>query len=121
MFEGKTFFGATGMPRRAMALVRTRFEDWLPEPLTVATRIVKSLTARAGIRLRDYSPQAGGLRRQPQERRADARALPRYPTGRLLQRHRSHRAQYKRRVARSGDGSHRETASRPRLPRRAGR
>jgi hypothetical protein len=24
-------------------------EDWLPEPLTVATRIVKSLTARAGM------------------------------------------------------------------------
>src|SRR5580704_6283680 len=49
MFDGNTFLGATGMPRRAMALVRTRFEDWLPEPLTVATRIVKSLTARADI------------------------------------------------------------------------
>ena len=32
-----------------MALVSTRLEDWLPEPLTVATRIVKSFTARAGI------------------------------------------------------------------------
>src|SRR5215469_11687356 len=50
MFDGKTFFGATGTPRRKMALVRTRFEDWLPEPLIVATRMVKSLTAREGIR-----------------------------------------------------------------------
>ena len=47
MFEGKTFLGATGTPSRKMALVIARFEDWLPEPLTVATRIVKSLTARA--------------------------------------------------------------------------
>src|SRR5579883_758449 len=38
------------MPIRAMALVRTRFEDWLPEPLTVATRTVKSLTTRAGMK-----------------------------------------------------------------------
>ena len=32
-----------------MALVSTRLEDWLPEPLTVATRIVKSLTARTDM------------------------------------------------------------------------
>jgi hypothetical protein len=44
MFDGKTFFGATGMPMRKMALVKTRFADWLPEPLTVAARIVKSFT-----------------------------------------------------------------------------
>src|SRR5579863_8739075 len=49
MFDGKTFFGATGMPSRATAFVSTRLEDWLPEPLTVATRIVKSFTARAGM------------------------------------------------------------------------
>src|ERR1700719_2277046 len=32
------------MPRRKIAFVRTKLDDWLPEPLTVATRIVKSLT-----------------------------------------------------------------------------
>src|SRR5579863_10388041 len=88
MFEGKTFLGATGMPSRAMALVRTRFEDWLPEPLTVATRMVKSLTLRAGM-LRDYSWRAGGLRSVPQERRGDAGSRSRRPPGRLLRRDRS--------------------------------
>jgi len=27
IFEGKTFFGATGIPKRKIAFVRTRFED----------------------------------------------------------------------------------------------
>src|SRR5438876_12275494 len=44
MFEGKTFFGATGMPMWKIALVRTRLAVWLPEPLTVAAWMVRSLT-----------------------------------------------------------------------------
>src|SRR5580704_7563348 len=51
MFEGNTFFGATGTPSRRIALVMTRFEDWLPEPLTVATRMVKSLTEREAMQI----------------------------------------------------------------------
>src|SRR5579884_1454396 len=43
IFEGKTFFGATGMPMRKIALVSTRLADWLPDPLTVAARMVRSL------------------------------------------------------------------------------
>jgi hypothetical protein len=44
IFDGKTFLGATGMPKRKIALAKTKFADWLPEPLTVAARIVRSLT-----------------------------------------------------------------------------
>src|SRR5438105_4009561 len=44
MFDGKTFFGATGMPIEKIARVSTRFADWLPDPLTVAARMVRSLT-----------------------------------------------------------------------------
>jgi hypothetical protein len=36
MLDGKTFFGATGMPMEKIARVSTRFADWLPEPFTVA-------------------------------------------------------------------------------------
>ena len=43
MFEGKTFFGATGMPILKIARVRTRLAVWLPDPLTVAAWIVRSL------------------------------------------------------------------------------
>src|SRR5438552_10208992 len=44
MFEGNTFFGATGIPMWKIALVRTRLAVWLPEPLTVAAWMVRSLT-----------------------------------------------------------------------------
>src|SRR6266568_1592328 len=44
MFEGKTFFGATEIPMWKIALVRTRLAVWLPEPLTVAAWMVRSLT-----------------------------------------------------------------------------
>ena len=44
MLEGKTFFGATGMPMWKIALVKTRLAVWLPEPLTVAAWMVRSLT-----------------------------------------------------------------------------
>ena len=43
MFDGNTFFGATGIPIRKIALVKTRFAVWLPEPLTVAAWMVRSL------------------------------------------------------------------------------
>ena len=44
MLEGKTFLGATGTPIWKIALVKTRFAVWLPEPLTVAAWMVRSLT-----------------------------------------------------------------------------
>src|SRR5258708_11597302 len=43
MWEGKTFLGATGMPIWKIARVRIRFAVWLPEPLTVAAWMVRSL------------------------------------------------------------------------------
>src|SRR4029077_29242 len=44
MLDGKTFFGATGIPMWKMARVSTRLAVWLPEPLTVAAWMVRSLT-----------------------------------------------------------------------------
>src|ERR1035437_8262519 len=43
MLEGKTFLGATGIPILKMARVTTRFAVWLPDPLTVAAWMVRSL------------------------------------------------------------------------------
>src|SRR5437660_4162127 len=43
MLEGKTFLGATGIPILKIARVSTRFAVWLPDPLTVAAWIVRSL------------------------------------------------------------------------------
>src|ERR1700674_430267 len=43
MLEGNTFFGATGMPILKIARVRTRLAVWLPDPLTVAAWMVRSL------------------------------------------------------------------------------
>src|ERR1700730_9552798 len=64
MLEGKTFLGATGMPIEKMARVSTRLADWLPEPLTVAARRVRSLTIwSTGIRVGaegDGCPPCGG-------------------------------------------------------------
>ena len=44
MFEGKTFLPLHGIPIAYRARKMTRFADWLPEPLTVPTRIARSLT-----------------------------------------------------------------------------
>src|SRR5690349_18490485 len=44
MLEGNTFLGATGIPMWKMALVSTRLAVWLPDPLTVAAWMVRSLT-----------------------------------------------------------------------------
>src|SRR5437867_11528367 len=43
MFEGKRFFPLTGIPIWKIARKRTLFAVWLPEPLTVATWMLKSL------------------------------------------------------------------------------
>ena len=43
MLDGKRFFPETGMPIWKMERIRMVFEDWLPEPLAVATWIEKSL------------------------------------------------------------------------------
>src|SRR5260370_38830255 len=43
MLEGKTFLGATGMPIWKIARVRISFAVCLPEPLTVAAWMVRSL------------------------------------------------------------------------------
>src|SRR5438132_8470509 len=49
MFEGKRFLPDTGIPIWKIARIRIVFEDWLPEPLAVATWIEKSLTTSARL------------------------------------------------------------------------
>ena len=44
MFDGNMFFPETGMPIWKMERIRTLLAVWLPEPLTVATWMLKSLT-----------------------------------------------------------------------------
>src|SRR5262245_19716569 len=44
MFEGKRFFPLTGIPIWKIARNRTMLAVWLPDPLTVATCRLKSLT-----------------------------------------------------------------------------
>src|SRR5258708_17266284 len=80
MWEGKTFFGATGIPMRKIALVSTRLEDWLPEPLTVAAWMVRSFTTRGLVDMGwRFSPTGtGGARAGARDRRCGAAA-----TGRL--------------------------------------
>ena len=46
MFDGNRFLPETGMPIWKMERSRTRFAVWLPDPLTVATWMLKSLTMR---------------------------------------------------------------------------
>src|SRR5271163_3948608 len=49
MLEGKRFFPLTGMPIAKMLLSRTRFADCDPDPLTVATWMLKSLMTRLDV------------------------------------------------------------------------
>src|SRR5690242_19550682 len=58
MFDGKTFLPLHGMPMPCRARSSTRFADWLPEPLTVPTRMARSLT-EAG----DAAPAGAGAAR----------------------------------------------------------
>src|SRR3954447_22660373 len=46
MFDGKTFLPLHGMPIWCRARSRTRLADWLPEALTVPTRMARSLIVR---------------------------------------------------------------------------
>ena len=46
MFDGNRFFPETGMPIWKIERISIRLAVWLPEPLTVATWMLKSLTAR---------------------------------------------------------------------------
>src|SRR5579871_1314831 len=43
MFDGNMFFPETGTPIWKMARIKTLFAVWLPEPLMVATWMLKSL------------------------------------------------------------------------------
>ena len=51
MFDGNRFLPLTGMPIWKMARNSTLLAVWLPEPLTVATWMLKSLTT--GFMVRD--------------------------------------------------------------------
>src|SRR5580698_11615452 len=57
MFDGKRFLPLTGMPIPKMLLRSTLFADCEPEPLTVATWMLKSLT----IRFAEFVAAALGL------------------------------------------------------------
>ena len=46
MFDGNMFLPETGTPIRRIDRSRTMLAVWLPEPLTVATWMLKSLTTR---------------------------------------------------------------------------
>src|SRR5580692_3468861 len=47
ILEGNTFLPLQGIPIAYKARKITRLADWLPEPLTVPTRIARSLTVGA--------------------------------------------------------------------------
>src|SRR5262245_60931661 len=57
MFDGKRFLPLTGMPILKIARMRVLLAVWLPEPLTVAATIAKSLT----IGSRSARPAPPGL------------------------------------------------------------
>ena len=46
MFDGNMFLPETGTPMRRIDRSSTMFAVWLPEPFTVATWMLKSLTTR---------------------------------------------------------------------------
>ena len=46
MLDGNMFLPDAGIPMRSSERSRTRFAVWLPEPLAVATWMLKSLTTR---------------------------------------------------------------------------
>src|SRR6185436_3509715 len=49
MFDGNMFFPETGTPIWKIERRRTRLAVWLPDPLTVATWMAKSLTMRSAL------------------------------------------------------------------------
>src|ERR1017187_5893061 len=50
MFDGNMFFPDTGMPIWKMERIKTVFAVWLPDPLTVATWMLKSFTTACGCK-----------------------------------------------------------------------
>src|SRR6202162_1864108 len=78
MLEGKTFFGATGIPILKIARVRTRLAVWLPDPLTVAAWMVRSLiicsvTSFLVVRIKNVTRLLDSARPDPD--RAEARRV----------------------------------------------
>jgi hypothetical protein len=61
MFDGNMFLPDTGTPIWKMERSRTRLAVWLPEPLTVATWILKSLTIRDVTAARLAASSLGGI------------------------------------------------------------
>ena len=49
MFDGNRFLPETGTPIWKMERIRIMLAVWLPDPLTVATWMLKSLTAREPV------------------------------------------------------------------------
>ena len=65
MFDGNMFLPETGTPIWKMDRSSTRLAVWLPDPLTVATWMLKSLTsdgARTGRRVLRTAHQLGDMR-----------------------------------------------------------
>src|SRR5881296_381388 len=60
MFDGNRFLPLTGMPIWKMARSNTVFAVWLPEPLTVATLMLKSLMTGFTILTR-WAPTTGAV------------------------------------------------------------
>ncbi len=50
MFDGNMFLPETGTPISRIERSRTMFAVWLPDPLTVAIWMLKSLTTRCWFR-----------------------------------------------------------------------
>jgi hypothetical protein len=65
MFEGNRFLPDTGIPIWKIDRIRIRLAVWLPDPFTVATWMLKSLTMRCGER-----PADRGLARKVRRRHA---------------------------------------------------
>jgi hypothetical protein len=61
MFDGNMFLPDTGMPIWKIDRSSTRLAVWLPEPLTVATWRLKSLTMRRAVGLEAVSWTAASL------------------------------------------------------------
>src|SRR5215510_4809670 len=61
MFDGNMFLPDTGTPIWKIDRRRTRFAVWLPDPLTVATWMAKSLTMRSVVGCRPTSWTAASV------------------------------------------------------------
>ena len=85
MFDGNRFLPDTGTPIWKIERIRTRFAVWLPEPLTVATWMLKSLTMRPVVGAGAWSVRAvssEGMRGQPPGMRDTRHGVGACPTSR---------------------------------------